>query len=76
MACRQCDSDNQCQFCGEMAIHYPGLKGLDKPCVMVFQKLLVCLNCGFTEFTLPEDDLRILDQDTPGRLRVGGECDS
>jgi hypothetical protein len=70
------DSHNQCQLGGEMAIHYPGLKGLDKPAVMVFQTLLVCLDCGFTEFTFPENELRILDQGMPGALRVGFECDS
>jgi hypothetical protein len=76
MACKQCDSENQGKFGSEMAIHYPGLKGLDKPIVMVFQGLLVCLNCGFTEFTIPENELRLLEQGTPTRLRVGGEADS
>jgi hypothetical protein len=38
---------------GEIAIHFPGLKGLDKPIVWVFPKLLVRLDCGFTEFTVP-----------------------
>ena len=37
-----------------IAIHFPGLKGLDKPVVWVFPKLLVCLNCGFTEFVVPK----------------------
>jgi hypothetical protein len=41
------------EFGSEMAIHYPGLKGLDKPIVTVFRGLLVCLDCGFTEFTVP-----------------------
>lgn len=76
MACKRCDSNSQCVFGAEMAIHCLGLKGLDRPTVMVFQKLLVCLDCGFTEFIVPEKELRILDQCTPGTLRVGGECDS
>jgi hypothetical protein len=76
MPCKQCDSENQGKFGSEMAIHCPGLKGLDKPVVMVFQGLLVCLNCGFTEFTVPENELRLLEQGTPARLRVAGETDS
>lgn len=76
MACKQCDSENQGKFGSEMAIHYPGLKGLDKPIVMVFRGLLVCLNCGFTEFTVPESELRLLEHGTPARLRLGGEADS
>jgi hypothetical protein len=39
---------------------FPGLKGLDKPIGWVFPKLLVCLNCGFTEFVVPEAELRQL----------------
>ncbi len=58
--CRSCQSANQSTFNGEIAIHFPGLKGLDKPIVWVFPKLLVCLNCGFTEFAVPEAELRRL----------------
>ena len=58
--CRSCESTNQNMFNGEIAIHFPGLEGLDKPIVWVFPKLLVCLNCGFTEFAIPETELRQL----------------
>jgi hypothetical protein len=44
----------------EVAIHFPGLKGLDQPIVWSFPKLLVCLECGFTEFTVPERELSVL----------------
>jgi hypothetical protein len=56
--CKSCESENQVTFNGEIAIHFPGLKGLDKPIVWVFPKLLVCLNCGVTEFVVPETELR------------------
>jgi hypothetical protein len=58
--CRSCESPNQKMFNGEIAIHFPGLKGLDKPIVWVFPKLLVCLNCGLTEFAIPEPELQQL----------------
>jgi hypothetical protein len=60
MACKKCSSENQSTLKGDVAIHFPGLKGLDKPIVWVYPKLLVCLNCGFTEFAIPETDLRRL----------------
>ena len=60
MACKSCHSENQLNFNGEVAIHFPGLAGLDKPVVFVFPKLLICLNCGFTEFEVPETELRLL----------------
>jgi hypothetical protein len=65
MACKRCDSHNQSTFNGEVAIHFPALNGLDKPIVFVFPELVVCLQCGLTEFTIPEKELRLLDQDAP-----------
>jgi len=62
MSCRSCQSENQRNFNGEIAIHFPGLKGLDKPVVFVFPKLLLCLDCGFTEFAIPEGELRRLTE--------------
>jgi len=41
-------------------VHFPGREGLDKPIVWVFPKLVVCLHCGLTEFTVPQDETRIL----------------
>ena len=65
MACKRCTSDSQRAFSGEVAIHFPGLTGLDKPIVWMFPMPLVCLDCGFTEFTVPEKELRVLVQGTP-----------
>ena len=65
MTCKACHSDKQRVFNGETAIHFPGLDGLDKPIVWVFPKLVVCLHCGFTEFTVPERELQVLEQGSP-----------
>ena len=64
MSCRSCQSDNLGKFSGEINIHFPGPKGLDKPTVWVFPKLLVCLDCGFVEFLIPEAELRQLAEGT------------
>jgi hypothetical protein len=61
-SCRSCQSANQSMFNGEIAIHFPGLKGLEKPIVWVFPKLPVCLNCGLAEFVVPEAELRQLEE--------------
>ena len=66
MACQKCSSANQSTFDGEVAIHFSGLKGLDKPIVWVFPKLAVCLECGSTEFVVPETELRVLLHGTSG----------
>jgi hypothetical protein len=65
MGCKACTSDNQSSFNSEIAIHFPGLNGLEKPIVWAFPKLTVCLECGSTEFIVPERELRVLVQGTP-----------
>jgi len=53
MSCKSCHSSNQGEFGAEMCIHFIGLKNIDKPTVLVFARLMVCLDCGFTEFVIP-----------------------
>ena len=65
MLCRRCAFDNHDTLNGEIAIHFPGLKGLDRPIVWVFPKLAVCLECGFTDFTVPARELSVLVKGTP-----------
>jgi hypothetical protein len=60
MACKSCASENQRDFGAEINIHFPGMQGIDKPAVWAFPKLTVCLDCGYTEFTIPETELRRL----------------
>ena len=52
MACVLCHSNNESVYPAEINIHFPGMKGLDKPTVWAFPRLLVCLDCGATYFTL------------------------
>jgi hypothetical protein len=66
MACRSCGSESQKEFVAEINIHFSGLKNLDKPAALVFAKLVVCLDCGFTQFTLPETELRLLGEGGAG----------
>jgi hypothetical protein len=54
IACKSCGSNKQKKFTGEIAIHWPGLKNIDKPIVWVFPELVVCLDCGIAEFAVPE----------------------
>ena len=63
--CEQCHSERLGNFSGEVAIHFTGLAGSNKPIVWVFPYLLVCLDCGFTEFIVPERELQVLKTGTP-----------
>ena len=57
MVCKRCSSDRQSEFTSEMNLHFPGYEGLTKPTVWLFQKVVICLNCGFAEFTVSQTDL-------------------
>jgi hypothetical protein len=63
--CSRCSSEYRSDFGGELAIHFTGLAGLNKPIVWVFPQLLVCLHCGFTEFVVPARELQVLETGTP-----------
>jgi hypothetical protein len=60
MHCVLCESGNQAEFNTEMIIHFSGLRNIDKPGVLVVQKVLVCLDCGFSRFTTAAPDLALL----------------
>jgi len=60
MCCALCQSGNQAEVTAEMMIHFRGLKNIDKPSVLVFPKLVICLDCGFSRFTTPETELQAL----------------
>ena len=58
--CKSCDSENLGRFGGEIGIHFRGLGNIDVPTVFLFPELVVCLACGHTQFSVPEDELRLL----------------
>ena len=62
MSCRSCASNNQTKLGSEILVHFPGFKNAEKPTVMVFPRLVVCLDCGIGEFNVTEAELRLLRQ--------------
>lgn len=62
MHCKSCGSEGLRRFNGEVAIHFPGLEGLDQPIVWIFPELLICLECGTAQFEVPEQQLRMLNR--------------
>jgi len=69
---RSCRSVNQAEFRAELLIHFGGLKNLDKPGVWLFPELLVCLECGFAQTTIPASELAQLAAENPTRTRAAG----
>jgi hypothetical protein len=60
MSCKSCGSHNQSKFNAEMNLHFPGWEGLERPTVLVFPEVVVCLDCGFAEFSILESEFRRL----------------
>lgn len=60
--CRLCCSEHLGEFPAEMNIHFPGYEGLEKPTVWVFQRIVVCLDCGYTDLTIAEPELKALER--------------
>jgi hypothetical protein len=72
MSCPSCASGRQAEFVAEVNLHFRGLKNLDNPGILVFPKVLVCMDCGSSQFSTPESDLALLASgasptDTPMR---------
>ena len=47
-----------------MMIHFSGLRNIDNPGILVFPKVLVCMDCGFSDFRLKEAELVLLAKGT------------
>ena len=64
MRCASCGSDNFEEREAEITIHFPRLKHIDKPPVLVFTQLSVCLSCGKAEFVVSQPQLARLSDDS------------
>ena len=69
MSCPMCASDKQEEFLAEMVFHFDDMENLNRPGVMVFPKVLVCLDCGFSRFETTKTKLASLAADEPASPR-------
>ena len=75
MNCRSCASSNaHAGFTAEINIHFSGLKNIHSPGILVFPTLLICLECGFSQFTIPETELAMLAMCSPKSAASTGEA--
>ena len=63
--CPSCASKKVGKFGGEIGVHFKGSAELEKPVVFVFPEVVVCLTCGRAQFTVPQEELRVLATNTP-----------
>ncbi len=69
MSCPICASAKQVEYSVEMMVHRTGLEKMNDSDVLVFQKALVCLDCGFSQLTVPKSELALLASDPPSGER-------
>jgi hypothetical protein len=60
MSCSSCASGNQTEFPVEMVIHLSGIKNVDHPGVLSFASVLICLDCGYSQYKVPAAELALL----------------
>jgi hypothetical protein len=65
MPCPFCTSGNRREFPAEVDIHFPDVRDANKLGVIVFPRILVCLDCGCSSFMTPAPELE--------RLRAANE---
>jgi hypothetical protein len=65
MSCLACALGKGLEFSAEMIVRVGGIKNLDNSGVMLFPRLLVCLDCGYAQFTVPEAELESLAVGVP-----------
>ena len=57
MACKNCASERQQYFSGELSVAFLAIEKLNQTPVYVIQKILVCLDCGYAELSVPTPEL-------------------
>jgi hypothetical protein len=75
MACRNCGGQEQ-GFPAEVVAGFPGIERLEVPRVHISTKILVCMDCGYTELTVPRNRLEQLKNgmtDAPPKRMSGTE---
>jgi hypothetical protein len=81
MSCKRCASRNQPGFKSEMTIAFREHENVNRAPVYICQDILVCLDCGYVELSLPPAKLEQLKQEALGpdsrrRFAHGGSVDS
>ncbi len=65
MHCLSCASRRQAELTAEINLHLRGREHLDHPSLLTFPEVVVCLDCGFSRFTIPGTELALLLEAAP-----------
>ena len=68
--CKSCASGNLKELRSEICIHLPWFESSNREPLFIFPKLIVCAECGFSEFLFPETQLRTVRECIENDVRV------
>lgn len=64
--CKSCASGNLKELGAEISVRFTGFEGLKRFPLFIFPMIVVCLDCGFTEFMFPQAELRMVEEGAEG----------
>jgi hypothetical protein len=73
MSCARCLSLHETELNAEINLHFRGLANLGDPGIFVFPKILVCLDCGLSQFVVEKRELAQIVKRSAKRRVLGGE---
>ncbi len=73
MSCTRCLSLHQTELDSEINLHFRGLPNLGEPGMFVFPKILVCLDCGLSEFVIEKGELAHIGEKSITRGVLGAK---
>jgi hypothetical protein len=62
VACKDCASERQLIFSGELTLAFPGIERVNLAPVYICADSFVCLDCGYTELVIPATKLEQLKE--------------
>jgi hypothetical protein len=73
MSCTRCLSLHQTELDTEINLHLCGLPNLSEPGIFVFPRVLVCLDCGMSQFVIEERELAEIMERSLTRGAIGAK---
>jgi len=73
MSCTRCLSLHQTELDTEINLHLCGLPNLSEPGIFVFPRVLVCLDCGMSQFVIEERELAEIIERSLTRGAIGAK---
>jgi hypothetical protein len=60
MGCKNCQSSQLKVFQGEVSLVFPGIRRIHQASVYFCPQILICLDCGASEFFISAQELELL----------------